>query len=277
MSAAVLEHPLVRDYLRRLDAACAALPYAQARELRDQIIAHLDEALPPRCRRRRGRCGARPARHPVRARRRGRRPRPALSRRGAPAQPPVPPELAGPDADRRGVRPDRRAGSPGAGNLPQLCPERRLRSCRDAAQHLVVPAGPTRARVGDDERRCHPDVGAGTLWPPAGHRGGHRQQQRLDADHRGSRPELGSPDAARWRSQSASGREDADGSYNGADQVGPACVHPAALLPRDPGAVDLERLPAIQAATSGSRVSRFGSAWGSSPVPRTSRSSTRPL
>lgn len=47
MSAAVLEHPLVRDYLRRLDAACAALPYAQARELRDQIIAHLDEALPP--------------------------------------------------------------------------------------------------------------------------------------------------------------------------------------------------------------------------------------
>jgi hypothetical protein len=47
MSATVLEHPLVRDYLRRLDAACAALPYAQARELRDQIIAHLDEALPP--------------------------------------------------------------------------------------------------------------------------------------------------------------------------------------------------------------------------------------
>jgi hypothetical protein len=46
MSAAVLEHPLVRDYLRRLDAACAALPAAQARELRDQIIAHLDDALP---------------------------------------------------------------------------------------------------------------------------------------------------------------------------------------------------------------------------------------
>jgi hypothetical protein len=45
MSAAVLEHPLVRDYLRRLDAACAALPAAQARELRDQIITHLDEAL----------------------------------------------------------------------------------------------------------------------------------------------------------------------------------------------------------------------------------------
>src|SRR5580693_5942313 len=47
MSAAVVEYPLVRDYLRRLDAACAALPAAQARELHDQIIAHLDEALPP--------------------------------------------------------------------------------------------------------------------------------------------------------------------------------------------------------------------------------------
>src|ERR1700722_9772257 len=47
MSAAVLEHPLVRDYLRRLAAACAPLPAGQARELREQIIAHLDEALPP--------------------------------------------------------------------------------------------------------------------------------------------------------------------------------------------------------------------------------------
>jgi hypothetical protein len=47
MSAAVLEHPLVRDYLRRLAVACAALPAGQARELREQIVAHLDEALPP--------------------------------------------------------------------------------------------------------------------------------------------------------------------------------------------------------------------------------------
>ena len=47
MSAAVVEHPLVRDYLRRLAAACAALPAGQAGELREQIIAHLDEALPP--------------------------------------------------------------------------------------------------------------------------------------------------------------------------------------------------------------------------------------
>ena len=47
MSAAVLEHRLVRDYLRRLAGACAALPAGQARELREQIIAHLDEAVPP--------------------------------------------------------------------------------------------------------------------------------------------------------------------------------------------------------------------------------------
>jgi hypothetical protein len=47
MSAAVLEHPLVREYLRRLSSACAAVPAGQARELREQIIAHLDEALPP--------------------------------------------------------------------------------------------------------------------------------------------------------------------------------------------------------------------------------------
>ena len=47
MSDTVLGHPLVRKYLSELDAACAALPVAQARELRDQIAAHLDEALPP--------------------------------------------------------------------------------------------------------------------------------------------------------------------------------------------------------------------------------------
>ena len=47
MSDTVLEHPLVRDYLRELSIACAYLPIAQARELREQIAAHLDEALPP--------------------------------------------------------------------------------------------------------------------------------------------------------------------------------------------------------------------------------------
>jgi hypothetical protein len=47
MSETVLEHPLVRGYLRELNIACAYLPLAQARELREQIAAHLDEALPP--------------------------------------------------------------------------------------------------------------------------------------------------------------------------------------------------------------------------------------
>jgi hypothetical protein len=47
MSDTVLEHPLVREYLRQLSVACAYLPLAQARELREQIAAHLDEALPP--------------------------------------------------------------------------------------------------------------------------------------------------------------------------------------------------------------------------------------
>lgn len=47
MNDTVLEHPLVREYLRKLNIACAYLPLAQARELREQIAAHLDEALPP--------------------------------------------------------------------------------------------------------------------------------------------------------------------------------------------------------------------------------------
>jgi len=47
MSDTVLEHPLVRQYLRELDKASLTLPATQARELREQIAAHLDEALPP--------------------------------------------------------------------------------------------------------------------------------------------------------------------------------------------------------------------------------------
>jgi hypothetical protein len=47
MSGTVLEHRLVRDYLGELDAATRGLPSAQARELREQISAHLDEALRP--------------------------------------------------------------------------------------------------------------------------------------------------------------------------------------------------------------------------------------
>jgi hypothetical protein len=47
MSDTVLEHPLVREYLRALGLECISLPVAQARELREQIAAHLDEALSP--------------------------------------------------------------------------------------------------------------------------------------------------------------------------------------------------------------------------------------
>jgi hypothetical protein len=47
MSGTALDHPLVRRYLRDLDAALSGLPAAQARELREQITAHLDDALGP--------------------------------------------------------------------------------------------------------------------------------------------------------------------------------------------------------------------------------------
>jgi hypothetical protein len=46
MSGTVLEHPIVRVYLYRLDGAMRGLPAAQYRELRDQIAAHLDDVLP---------------------------------------------------------------------------------------------------------------------------------------------------------------------------------------------------------------------------------------
>jgi hypothetical protein len=47
MSDTVLDRPLIRWYLRELDKASLTLPAAQARELREQIAAHLAEALPP--------------------------------------------------------------------------------------------------------------------------------------------------------------------------------------------------------------------------------------
>jgi hypothetical protein len=47
MSGTALDHHLVRDYLAELDAALRGLPPAQARELKEQLKAHLDEALPP--------------------------------------------------------------------------------------------------------------------------------------------------------------------------------------------------------------------------------------
>jgi len=39
-------HELVRDYIRQLDAALRGVPAAAARELMEQITAHLDDALP---------------------------------------------------------------------------------------------------------------------------------------------------------------------------------------------------------------------------------------
>src|SRR5215469_6960219 len=47
MTGTGLDHRLVRDYLRELEAAMATLPAARARELHQQITAHLDEVLPP--------------------------------------------------------------------------------------------------------------------------------------------------------------------------------------------------------------------------------------
>jgi hypothetical protein len=47
MTGTIIDHPLVREYLRELDVALRVLPAAQARELREQITGHLDDALPP--------------------------------------------------------------------------------------------------------------------------------------------------------------------------------------------------------------------------------------
>jgi hypothetical protein len=47
MTGTITDHPLARDYLRELDTAMRVLPAAQARELREQITGHLDDALPP--------------------------------------------------------------------------------------------------------------------------------------------------------------------------------------------------------------------------------------
>ncbi len=47
MSGTALDHWLVRGYLAELDAALGGLPAAHARELKEQIAAHLDDALGP--------------------------------------------------------------------------------------------------------------------------------------------------------------------------------------------------------------------------------------
>ena len=46
MTGTALDHRLVQGYLSQLDVALSSLPAPQARELREQIVAHLDDALP---------------------------------------------------------------------------------------------------------------------------------------------------------------------------------------------------------------------------------------
>ena len=47
MSGTALDNPLVREYLREMEAAFARLPPRQAGDLREQITAHITDALPP--------------------------------------------------------------------------------------------------------------------------------------------------------------------------------------------------------------------------------------
>jgi hypothetical protein len=47
VSRTSLDHELVQGYMSQLDAALRGVPAAQARELREQITTHLDDALPP--------------------------------------------------------------------------------------------------------------------------------------------------------------------------------------------------------------------------------------
>ena len=47
MTSTALDHQLIRDYLREFDTAARGLPAAQARDLREQIAAHLTDALQP--------------------------------------------------------------------------------------------------------------------------------------------------------------------------------------------------------------------------------------
>jgi hypothetical protein len=47
MNQAGLGHPLVAGYLRQFDAAASVLPVQRARELREQVVTHIDEAVGP--------------------------------------------------------------------------------------------------------------------------------------------------------------------------------------------------------------------------------------
>src|SRR5258707_12394975 len=47
MSDTALAHRLVAGYLRQFDAAASVLPVPRARELREQVVAHIEEAVGP--------------------------------------------------------------------------------------------------------------------------------------------------------------------------------------------------------------------------------------
>jgi hypothetical protein len=47
MNQSGLAHPLVAEYLRQFDAEGSVLPVQRARELREQVVAHIDEAVGP--------------------------------------------------------------------------------------------------------------------------------------------------------------------------------------------------------------------------------------
>ncbi len=47
MGGTAVAHPLVAGYLRQFDAAASVLPVHRARELREQVVAHIEEAVGP--------------------------------------------------------------------------------------------------------------------------------------------------------------------------------------------------------------------------------------
>jgi len=47
MGGTAVAHPLVAGYLRQFDAAASVLPVHRARELREQVVAHIEEAAGP--------------------------------------------------------------------------------------------------------------------------------------------------------------------------------------------------------------------------------------
>ena len=157
MNGTALDHPLIRGYLRDLDAAFAAAPAGQARELREQITAHLQDALPPSAGDREvaaalARLGS-PASLAAEASAGRPRHRPATDPRRA-----VPPDLAVLEHRRRGRDPRR---------LRDRLRDRHADRRRAPAQRsagMVVPPG--RDAPGNDQRGRRP-AGHGARSAPA--------------------------------------------------------------------------------------------------------------